>query len=53
MTEQDKRERYEERAAIREFDGKQSRPDAERDAWREVQEMANRQAAARETRKMF
>ena len=28
---------WEERAAIREYDGGQPRPDAERDAWREIE----------------
>jgi len=33
---QNERDFYEERAAIREFDGNQTRPDAERAAWREL-----------------
>lgn len=37
------RELYEERAAIREFCGNQSRPDAEREAWREVVERMRQQ----------
>ena len=41
----DDREFYEERAAIREFDGRQSRAEAERDAWNELQQrVAEREA---------
>ena len=35
----DWRELYEERAAIREFDGHQDRPSAERDALREIHQL--------------
>jgi len=46
---QNERDFYEERAAIREFDGNQTRPDAERAAWREL--MLERVRVADEKRK--
>lgn len=43
MTEKDKLDLYEERAGIREFCGGQDRATAEREAWRDVQELERRE----------